>query len=253
MLILRATPTILDALKVYEEHGLTDPDPDAAIKIPRLPTTEATARELTIAHTALVRLSQALYSHFKSKHQLDEMNKYRINKLLFGATIYNPPPHPKPEPTEEYKALMKKLRHDQEQAEYQSYLNPSDPSSLATNKSSPEEDEYTLKDLRSDISILVNVVLSILATAAAVWYAAQSWPVPQRLGLALSSCALVGVAEVVVLTGYYRKIDEAKVKERGKKEVKEVVRTWEVSRAMSDEKEVEKEKKKGAKRSKKAD
>jgi hypothetical protein len=37
---------------------------------------------------------------------------------------------------------------------------------------------------------------------------------------------LVGVAEVVVYSGYIRRVREAKTKEKNIKEVKEVVNTW---------------------------
>lgn len=118
------------------------------------------------------------------------------------------------------------MRHLRAQAEAESYrkmLNPNDP----TLHSLPEdEDEYTMKQLKSDLSLIINVLFSILATGAAVWAVASSWAVPERFALAFVASIVVGVAEVVVLGGYYRKIEEAKISERKKVEKKEVVRTW---------------------------
>ena len=85
-----------------------------------------------------------------------------------------------------------------------------------------------MKQLKSDLSLIVNVLFSILATGGAVWVVASSWAVPERFALAFVAAIVVGVAEVVVLRSYYRKIEEAKLLERKKVERKEVLRTWEI-------------------------
>lgn len=64
---------------------------------------------------------------------------------------------------------------------------------------------------------------------------ARWWSTPIRLALSMSGSALVGVAEVVVYSGYIRRVGEAKGKERKLKEVKEVVKTWVIGGEDDDE------------------
>jgi hypothetical protein len=76
------------------------------------------------------------------------------------------------------------------------------------------------------MALILNVLLSIVACAGAIWVAARWWNTPARLALSMSGSILVGIAEVVVYSGYIRRVGEAKGKERGVKEVKEIVNTW---------------------------
>jgi hypothetical protein len=92
--------------------------------------------------------------------------------------------------------------------------------------SNSEEDELTYADVNRQMTLIFNVLISIVCCAAAIWIAARWWSTPARLALSMSGSMLVGVAEVVVYSGYIRKVGEAKGKEKGIKEVKEVVRTW---------------------------
>ena len=81
-------------------------------------------------------------------------------------------------------------------------------------------------DIDRQIALILNVLVSIVACAGAIWVVARWWSTPVRLALSMSGSALVGVAEVVVYSGYIRRVEEAKGKERKLKEVKEVVKTW---------------------------
>ena len=76
------------------------------------------------------------------------------------------------------------------------------------------------------MALIFNVLISIVACAGAIWVAARWWSTPTRLALSMSGSLLVGVAEVVVYSGYIRRVGEAKWKAKGLKEVKEVVNTW---------------------------
>ena len=119
---------------------------------------------------------------------------------------------------------MASLRAQVEADSYRSLLDPADPT-LASLRVK-DMDEYTLTDLRSDLSLIANILFSVLATGGAVWAAASPWAVPERFALAFVSSIVVAVAEVVVLSGYYRRIEEAKRVERNKVEKKTVVKTW---------------------------
>jgi hypothetical protein len=94
------------------------------------------------------------------------------------------------------------------------------------NTSDPEDDGLTFADVDRQMALILNVLLSIVACAAAIWVAARWWNTPARLALSMSGSILVGIAEVVVYSGYIRRVGEAKGKERSAKEVKEIVNTW---------------------------
>ena len=68
--------------------------------------------------------------------------------------------------------------------------------------------------------MIFNVLLSVLATAAAVWKVAGGWDVAARLGVAFVAAIVVAVAEVVLLWGYLGRIEEAGRREKVKGEVK---------------------------------
>lgn len=122
---------------------------------------------------------------------------------------------------------MKKLRQQAEEASYKALTSALSPGELHGEiAGGVGEDDYTLKDLKSDLSLIANVVLSVLATAGAVWAAASGWAVPARFAMAFTSSLVVCLAEVVVLGGYFRRIGEAKSAEKKMVEKKEVLKTW---------------------------
>jgi hypothetical protein len=92
--------------------------------------------------------------------------------------------------------------------------------------SDPDDDGLTYADIDRQMGLILNVLLSIVACAGAIWVAARWWSTPARLALSMSGSILVGVAEIVVYSGYIRRLGEARGKEKAVKEVKEVVKTW---------------------------
>ncbi|KAL2063915.1 hypothetical protein VTL71DRAFT_4409 [Oculimacula yallundae] len=190
-----------------------------------------------ILHGQVVELSQNM------KDQ--KLQPCRLEDLLRGARIYSPPPAPKSEPTSEYKALMARLRREEEARTYERMTNPPPPmetfsqrfpadsaarafdsSHQNINASDPDDDGITFADVDRQMALIFNVLISIVACAVAIWIAAKWWSTPARLALSMSGSALVGVAEVVVYSGYLRRVTEAKGKEKQVKEVKEIVKTW---------------------------
>jgi hypothetical protein len=140
---------------------------------------------------------------------------------------------------------MARLRREEEERSYERMTNPPPPmetfaqrfptasaahafssSYQNINTSDPEDDGLTFADVDRQMALILNVLLSIVACAGAIWVAARWWNTPARLALSMSGSILVGIAEVVVYSGYIRRVGEAKGKERGVKEVKEIVNTW---------------------------
>lgn len=145
---------------------------------------------------------------------------------------------------------MARLRREEEARSYQRMINPLPPaetfaqrfplSSAAHAFASSQQpinsdpDEVTYADVDRQMALIFNVLISIVACAAAIWIAAKWWGTPARLALSFSGSLLVGVAEVVVYSGYIRRIGDAKGKEKSIKEIKEVVNTWVVGGAEDD-------------------
>jgi hypothetical protein len=87
-------------------------------------------------------------------------------------------------------------------------------------------DETTYQDVERQMALIINVLVSIICCAVAIWIAARHWSVPQRLGLSMGGSVTVAVAEVAIYFGYIRRVDEAKVKEGKVIETKEIGETW---------------------------
>lgn len=140
---------------------------------------------------------------------------------------------------------MARLRREEEARSYERMTNPPPPMESFTqrfpaasaarafssshqniNASDPDDDGLTYADVDRQVTLIFNVLVSVFACAAAIWIAAKWWSTPARLALSMSGSALIGIAEVVVYSGYLRRVGEAKGKEKKIKEVKEIVNTW---------------------------
>lgn len=138
---------------------------------------------------------------------------------------------------------MARLRKDEEAKSYERMLNQPQPTETFTQRfpntqfahlfpasNNPhldaEEDEITYAEVNRQVALIFNVLISIIACAAAIWIAARHWPVEARLALSMIGSIVVGVAEVVIYLGYLRRLKEARTKERKKVEVKTVSDTW---------------------------
>lgn len=89
-----------------------------------------------------------------------------------------------------------------------------------------DDDEVSYADINRQMTLIINILISIVACSVAIWLAARHWSTPTRLGLSMGGSGMIGIAEVVVYAGYLRRIKEAR--ENGKKdvEVKEIINTW---------------------------
>jgi hypothetical protein len=148
--------------------------------------------------------------------------------------------------SDEYKALMARLRKEAEAASYQRML--TDPASTSLThtfptygssqgflfppqptSSSPDDnadDELTYADINRQMALIANVLISILACSIGVWKTAWHWNVPERLALSMVSSLVVAVAEVAIYMGYIARLEEARVKEKKKVETKTVQERW---------------------------
>ena len=136
---------------------------------------------------------------------------------------------------------MARLRREEEARAYERMINPPPPAETFSQRfpNSPhaalfppsqadvgEDDEVSYADINRQMTLIINILVSIVACSVAIWLAARHWSTPTRLGLSMGGSGMIGVAEVVVYAGYLRRVKEAR--EKGKKdvEVKEIIKTF---------------------------
>lgn len=90
------------------------------------------------------------------------------------------------------------------------------------------DDDVTYNEVHRQLMLIFNVLLSIVGVAATLWTLARWWSTPARLFLAMGGGVFVGVAEVVLYSGYIWHLGDAKKKDKKVKEVRQVVQTWAV-------------------------
>ena len=137
---------------------------------------------------------------------------------------------------------MARLRREEEGRAYERMINPPLPvesfvqrfptSSNAklfphpTKVDDAAADEITYADINRQMALIINILVSIVACSVAIWMVSSRWTTPKRLGLSMGGSGIVGVAEVVVYTGYLRRLKEAKEKGKKEIEVKKIIKTW---------------------------
>jgi len=142
---------------------------------------------------------------------------------------------------------MARLRREEEARKYNAMLasstggnssNPfaisSKPSSHSTFATGEDEEEMTFADVNRQLTLIINVLVTIIACGIAIWLVASHISPPKRLALAMGGALLVAIAEVAIYAGYLRRITEAKTVEKGKKEKKTVIGTWTIGGSFND-------------------
>jgi hypothetical protein len=261
MVLLTMTAGVLRALAEAEQVA---PQEYAKLHQPNDPPLADAKLGNPVSHGQLIDLSKLLRKHAAQLSTEAEGVKQRedtphlgedggeekpkepfpttLEALLRNSTVYIPPPPPQTEPTPQYKALMARLRADEEARAYHRMLNPdplaktetfsqrfpntATPFSLSTPYDQVDEDELSYEEVHRQIILIINVLVSIVACAVFFWVAARHWSVPKRLGLSMGGSGAVAIAEVVVYSGYVRRIAEAKKKEKKKPEIKKIVQSW---------------------------
>ncbi|KAH6966934.1 endoplasmic reticulum-based factor for assembly of V-ATPase-domain-containing protein [Fusarium venenatum] len=247
MVLLTMTPSIVEALSTVqppETPDSEDHDNENKTQESPQPTNEPSLDDpqigKPISHGQIVEL-------WKRSQAQDDTN-YALEQLIRGASVYIPPPPPKPEPSPEYKALMARLRRQEEARSYERMMNPAPkfetfkdrfPSSAAafaevnrpTSASDIGDEDIAMEEVHKQVTLIINFLVSIAGVAGTLWVTARWWSLPARLFLTMGGSILVAIAEVVVYNAYLWKMDEGRKKHGKVKEVREVVESWTVSKA----------------------
>ncbi|KAI1412068.1 endoplasmic reticulum-based factor for assembly of V-ATPase-domain-containing protein [Hypoxylon sp. FL1857] len=250
MVLLTMTPSIVEALNRLAEMSADDsPLQDAegeSNSANNEPSLKDPAAGNPISHGQIVDIWKRLKN--------ETANATRLEDLLRGATVYIPPPPPKPEPTDEYKALMARLRRQEEERSYERMLKKAPPresfaprapsapmahSFAEVNRPFRTEDigdDIEHGDVQKQITLVINFVVSIFGCGAALWMAARWWSIPARLFLSLGGSIVVAIAEVAVYSAYTWRMAEGEKNQKKKKEIKEIVQTWVIGEDDDDKK-----------------
>ncbi|CAK7227606.1 hypothetical protein SCUCBS95973_006599 [Sporothrix curviconia] len=187
-----------------------------------------------ISHAQVLQLANALKSLSDTDRTVGTLT---LEALLVGARVYVPPPPPKPEPSPDYKALMARLRREEEARAYERMINPPDAydtSSFAqinrpVYAADTGDDGVTLSDVNRQVMLIFNFVVTMGGVAYALWMLARWWPTPSRLFLAMGGSIATGIVEYGLYAGYVWHLSEAARRDaKLPKEIREVVNTWTV-------------------------
>ena len=97
---------------------------------------------------------------------------------------------------------------------------------LAQDAPETDPDPISFSDVNRQLTLIANVLVSVIACSIAIWVTAWHWAAPARLALSLLGSAAVAAAEVAIYMGYLRRVGEAKQREGATREAKEVLETW---------------------------
>ncbi|KAF2799939.1 hypothetical protein K505DRAFT_293844 [Melanomma pulvis-pyrius CBS 109.77] len=242
MVLLTMTPAIVRAIAEAQKLAR---DELSHLQQASGPSLVEPATGNPISHSQLIDLSKLLKNqknhatHVNTEENEKDTFAYHLDSLLRGSTIYIPPPPARKEPTSEYKALMARLRREEEARSYERMLSPAPApetfsqrfpaSPLAyTNSSAADfaDDEVSYEEVHRQIILIINVLVSIIACSVFIWVAARHWSPAKRLGLSMGGSGAIAIAEVVVYSGYVRRVKEARATEKKKPEIKEIIESW---------------------------
>ena len=260
MVLLTMTPAIVDGLaRLRADAAAGDALAHAQASQRDEPSLDEPAVGKPISHGQILDLS----TNLRPRHP-----SHSLERLLQGARVYVPPPPPRPEPvrpllpllssllslqtdarrpahpqSDEYKALMARLRREEASRAYERMVKPPPrhetfderfpnaarsfaEANRVTNEADLGDDDVTYSEVHRQVMLLVNFLVSIVGVAVTLWIAARWWSLPARMLLTLGGSIAVAIAEVGVYQAYLWRLAQARERQGAVREVKELVETW---------------------------
>ncbi|KAG5916985.1 hypothetical protein E4U42_007425 [Claviceps africana] len=244
MVLLTMTPAIVDGLQTTGASRNADTSlPAAAATTPAEEEPQRTGEPSLIDPAVGNPISHGQIIDLWKTLNRDHQTSPSLEHLLRGSRVYCPPPPPKPEPSDEYKALMARLRREEAQRAYDRMVNPPPKAETFDDRFPTSaqafsqvnrpihaadlgDDDVTLQDVHRQVMLIINFMVSILGVAGTLWATSRWWSVPARIFLTMGGSIVVAIAEVAVYSGYVWRMEQGKQKHKAAKEVKQVVNTW---------------------------
>lgn len=132
-----------------------------------------------------------------------------LNHVLRGTSVYIRPKE-RSRPNPEYRKMMEQLRLQLAEKEYQAMVSHEARIGLL--------DKQNMKEIKSQLSVVINVLLSVGAVGLAAWYWTERWESANRVLACFVAAIVTAIAEVGIYLGYIDRIEQARRKERMLKE-----------------------------------
>jgi hypothetical protein len=153
-------------------------------------------------------------------------SKIELSDLTSNLEFYQEPKKAKTY-DQKFQRQLDHLRAKLEEEEYQSMIDKDHQfgESNADNVTPAE----MAKEVKNQITAIANILLSVVSVAYAVWYWSNSsgyFSIGARVLMCLFFALLTLVADVAMMNAFNRRVEEAKEREKSKKEVKKVVERY---------------------------
>ena len=177
-----------------------------------------------ITHKDLIKLYRM---HIFKLGQSKVKQDHTLLEFMAGSRIYRKPVVALKK-TREFTELMEKLRLKQKELDYQKMVNADLASGdlhrmIELEREKVEGTDHrpsnVAKEVKSQLSTVINIMFTTISVAYAVWYwtgSSTNMSLEARVLCSLLFTLLALVAEVVVFSGYVRKVRIARVEERQK-------------------------------------
>lgn len=213
--------------------------------VPTVSTATDSAAPIVLDHSVLIRIASWAQGGRAASQLSIDTAKLKLSALVAGSRVYVPP-KPVFERSKQLEDSLAAIRRAQEQAEYQrmststannaasggykiptSYVNIAgvDPTlslhqrisshaAAAPHLSSSralvgQGEEQAWKDAQRQLSVILNIFLSTLATATAAWWASGNASVGNKVLASMLVAILTAVAEIVLYSRYSVYVDES--------------------------------------------
>lgn len=176
-----------------------------------------------------------LYGKYQEDQSSKDKPSYDIKHLLTPLEFqFKPQNVPGSNYSPEFRQHLDNLRCKLREKEYQEMIKSNSTETLGLGNSVDDSNTPDLtpsqinKQIKEQVTTVFNILLSVVSVIVAIWYwsgSSSRFPVEIRILLCLFFGLLVLLAEVVVYNGYLQRLNEAKTKEKSKKERKKVIKT----------------------------
>lgn len=239
-----------DTLQVLRAALADQPaQPKMTSASPAIPTTSTTsttadsATPIVVDHFALIDIASWVHTDSAAAESSIDKARLKLSSLVAGACVYIPP-KPVFKRSKELEESLAAIQRAQEQADYQrmsstttasatgykiptSYVNIAGvdptlslhqrisshtafPHLSSSNTLVGQEEEQAWKDAQRQLSVILNIFLSTLATATAAWWASGNARIGNKVLVSMLVALVTAVAEIVLYNRYSVYVKESK-------------------------------------------